>query len=176
MEALDMADFKQAFERTMHNEGGYKLHTVKGDRGGQTFAGISRRFHPDWSGWRHIDYGDLSNPELTGLVMRFYQEEFWERINGEAMQGQGVAETIYDFAVNAGPIVAIKLAQVVVGTTPDGIVGPETSSRLNQSDSELFHLKYALAKVARYAAICNKDPVQKTFLLGWINRTLKELS
>ena len=37
-------------------------------------------------------------------------------------------------------------------------------------------LKYALAKVSRYAEICNRDRTQSNFLLGWINRTLKELT
>nr|VFJ68710.1 MAG: Glycosyl hydrolase 108 [Candidatus Kentron sp. DK] len=43
-----MADFGQAFEKTMRNEGGFQLHTVRGDPGGMTYAGISRRHHPDW--------------------------------------------------------------------------------------------------------------------------------
>ena len=33
-----MADFLPSFERVLRNEGGYVLHTVKNDRGGQTFA------------------------------------------------------------------------------------------------------------------------------------------
>ena len=43
-----MADFEQAFSKTMGAEGGYKLTDIKGDKGGQTYAGISRRFHPDF--------------------------------------------------------------------------------------------------------------------------------
>ena len=33
-----------------------------------------------------------------------------------------------------------------------------------------------LTKVSRYAEICNRDRTQSKFLLGWINRTLKELT
>lgn len=171
-----MAEFKPAFEKTMLSEGGYKLHKVKGDRGGQTFAGISRKFHPDWPGWELIDAGERESTRLTILVQEFFDRRFWDRINGEAIQEQTIADSIYDFAVNAGPVIAIKLAQMVVGVTPDGIVGPKTSTALNTTDPEGFQLKFAIAKVARYATICRKDRTQKKFLLGWINRTLEVLS
>lgn len=171
-----MAEFESAFEKTIQNEGGYALSSVKGDRGGQTYAGIARNFHPAWPGWRYVDNGTTSDIELTALVEQFYREGFWDRINGEVIKDQSMAASIYDFAVNAGPVIAIKLAQMVVGVTPDGVVGPLTSSALNESSPNVFKLQYALAKVARYATICRKDPVQKKFLLGWINRTLEGLS
>lgn len=39
-----MSDFAVAYERMIRNEGGYVLHQVAGDRGGQTYAGIARNF------------------------------------------------------------------------------------------------------------------------------------
>jgi len=49
--------------------------------------------------------------------------------------------------------------------------------RLNQiPDGQRFKEQYALAKIARYVEICNKNPVQVKFLKGWINRTLKGLA
>jgi hypothetical protein len=68
------------------------------------------------------------------------------------------------------------LALHEVGVVPDGAIGPRTLAALNGCDPELFALKYALAKVSRYAEICNRDRTQSKFLLGWINRTLKELT
>lgn len=170
-----MAEFKPAFEETMQNEGGYKLHKVKGDRGGQTFAGISRRWHPDWPGWRYIDTGNQDNPIVTQLTRNFFKIKFWDRINGDVFQDQEMAESVYDFGVNADPIVAVKLVQIILGVTPDGIIGPVTSSALNQLDPETFHLKFFIAKIARYAGICNADKTQKKFLLGWVNRSLEVL-
>jgi len=43
-------------------------------------------------------------------------------------------------------------------------------------DEGTFVLKYAIAKISRYADICNKDHSQGKFLLGWINHTLRGLS
>jgi len=170
-----MAEFGQAFEKMIRNEGGYKLHQVAGDRGGQTFAGIARQFNPQWPGWRYIDAGDLANLELSRLVRDFYKSSYWDRLQGDQIQKQRVAESIFDFAVNAGTATATKLAQIVIGTMPDGVIGPVSLERLNQQDEQIFALKYALAKVTRYAEICNRDREQSKFLLGWINRTVRGL-
>ncbi|WP_132962057.1 glycoside hydrolase family 108 protein [Tepidimonas charontis] len=167
-----MADFLPAFERMIQNEGGYVLHDVPGDRGGQTYAGIARNRHPDWRGWREIDAG--REPEAEA-VREFYREHFWRPLQGEAIRSQAIAQTLFDFAVNAGVKTAVVLAQAVLGgLTPDGKLGPKTLAALNEADEALFIARYALAKIARYAELVRRDRSQAKFLLGWINRTLKE--
>lgn len=168
-----MADFLKAFERTLSNEGGYKLIDVAGDRGGMTYAGIARKFHPSWVGWLSIDAGKVP---ATELVREFYRREFWDKLGADRIEPQRVAETIYDFAVNADWRVAAKLAQVVVGSTPDGVLGEKSIAAINAADPNVFCLAFALAKVRRYADIVSRDRGQAKFLLGWINRTLKELA
>ena len=69
-----MSDFLQAYERMIVNEGGYVLHTVKNDRGGQTYAGIARNAWPEWAGWAYIDAGDTPPAEM---VRGFYRSNFW---------------------------------------------------------------------------------------------------
>lgn len=171
-----MADFEPSFEKMIKNEGGYVLHTVSGDTGGQTYAGIARNFHSSWKGWEIIDRGDMDNDALTEMVREFYKENFWDRVKGDDIKQQGIAETIFDFAVNAGVKTAAKLAQLVVGTTPDGKIGKRSLEQLNASDEETFILKYALAKITRYTEIVKRNPTQRKFLLGWINRTLGALT
>ena len=171
-----MAKFEPAFEKMILNEGGYVLHNVSGDRGGQTYAGIARRFHSNWQGWEIIDRGDMDNPDLTQRVRDFYKENFWDKVKGDDINDQRIGETLFDFAVNAGIRTAAKLAQIVVNATPDGIIGPKSVAELNKFDEETFIPRYALAKIARYAEICKRDSSQKKFLLGWINRTLGGLS
>jgi len=39
-----MANFEPCFEKVIKLEGGYKLHNVKGDKGGITYAGIARNY------------------------------------------------------------------------------------------------------------------------------------
>ena len=170
-----MADFLQAFERASLAEGGYKLHEVAGDRGGMTYAGIARNPNPGWPGWAYIDRGETPPSQL---VRDYYREGWWNPIRGDGIASQDVAYTIYSFATNSSarlrPVVAVKLAQLVAGATPDGVFGPRTLASVNAMEPELFVAKYALARLARYEQIVRRDRTQQKFLLGWLSRTLKE--
>jgi lysozyme family protein len=166
-----MADFAQAFEKMIRNEGGYVLHQVKGDTGGMTYAGIARNKNPQWSGWSAIDAGQTPD---ASVVRAFYKPNYWDSVNGDELP-QIVAESIFDFGVNAGTSVAKKLAQIVVNQTPDGVFGPKTMTAL-QSAGDEFAPMYALAKIKRYLEICNRNPEQSKFLRGWLNRTFKGLA
>ena len=170
-----MAEFLPAFERALIAEGGYKLHTVEHDRGGMTYAGIARKMNPHWPGWAFIDRGDTPPSDL---VRSFYRDGWWNPLAGDDIADQNVAFTLYSFATNSSaykaPKTAIKLAQIVVGTTPDGVMGPKTMGAINLMDPELFLTRYALARMARYAQIVTNDRTQLKFLLGWLNRTLRE--
>ncbi len=168
-----MADFLPAFERTLTAEGGYKLTDIAADRGGQTYAGLSRKNTPNWPGWHHIDQG---RTPPTPLVRDYYKTEYWDRVRGDEIVDQRIAETLYDFGVNAGWKTSAKLAQAVLGATPDGTIGPKTLELLNAADANEFLPLFALAKIKRYADIVKKDKTQSKFLLGWINRTLESLA
>lgn len=167
-----MADFLPAFEAMIANEGGYVLHQVEGDRGGMTYAGIARNMNPNWPGWAVIDEGGTPSADM---VRHFYRVQFWNPICGDEIQSQEVAQAIFDFHVNAGAV-ARKLAQLVVGATPDGAFGPVTIGKINAFDPEKFVLAYALAKIARYRDIVTRDRTQIKFFLGWVNRTLGALA
>lgn len=166
-----MADFLPAFEKMIVAEGGYKLTDIANDKGGQTYAGISRKFHPDWQGWKAVDIGQIPSSDL---VRGFYRQNFWEVVRGDSIMRQDIAESLFSFAVNAGQGTAIKLAQIVAGVTPDGAIGPKTLLAINEMDADYFRAAYALAKVARYRDIVQRDRTQIKFLMGWINRTLKD--
>ena len=165
-----MADFLPAFEVMIKNEGGYVLHDVPGDRGGMTYAGIARNMNPQWPGWPLID---AKQDVPAQMVRDFYKANFWDNIRGDELQHQAIAQTIFDFHVNTGRPARV-LAQLVVGATPDGSFGPRTVAALNAYDPEKFVMAYALAKIARYRDIVTRDRTQIKFLLGWINRTLKD--
>ena len=133
----------------IRDEGGYVLHEVEGDRGGMTYAGIARNMNPSWPGWEFIDN---KQDVPTGLVRDFYRKQFWDDIRGDQINNQRIASAIFNFYVNAGKP-AKTLAQVVIGTSPDGSFGDKTVAQLNVIDPEKFVLAYALAKIARYRDI-----------------------
>ena len=113
-----MADFHIAHDNTSTNEGVYS--NDKRDRGGETYYGISRRFHPSWDGWDILDQykEDKDFPDniqhndfLAPFVDVFYRENFWEKISGDAIVSQDIANYLYDVAVNKGVRSAVKYLQ-----------------------------------------------------------------
>jgi len=167
-----MADFEKAYKRTLKNEGGYSLIKVPGDKGGETYAGISKVYHPTWEGWRYIN-SDFSNDKIHALVYSFYREEFWNKIKGNYFLNQSVAESLYDFAVNVGYSRAVKLTQIVVGTKRDGIIGPVTIKAINDKKPGVFNTRFTLLKILFYANLVERDKRQRKFFYGWVNRALK---
>ena len=181
-----MANFDIAFEKTLDMEGGYKLHTVKGDNGGMTFAGISRVYWPDWPGWPFIDKGEVSGLRIEGMVKAFFKDNFWDKIYGDQIGFQSVAEVIYDFAVNSNIDDAVPCVQKIVGTQVDGKFGPKTFAKLNayvvnEMAEELFCAKYNLLRIFHCKDACVRDKRKcwdrvtsnLKFLCGWINRVEK---
>ena len=85
-----MAEFKVAYAITAAHEGGYVNDPV--DRGGETYRGIARVHHPDWSGWRRVDAQRRkagfprtlgSDRALQDAVRRFYKKAYWDRFDGD---------------------------------------------------------------------------------------------
>lgn len=186
-----MAQFNPAYEGMIRDEGGYRLHTVEGDTGGMTYAGIARNKNPDWPGWAIIDAGQTPP---TQLVRDFYLIGYWLPIRGDDIVDQGIAATLFNFAVNTSapgrPTLAIKLAQIALHVEPDGVFGERTLAAINTPPAgcspevwgELFELRYFLAKMTRYAELCAKDravinwgkSTARKFLSGWLNRSIRE--
>lgn len=168
--------FERAFAATMKREGGYVLHEVAGDTGGQTYAGIARKPNPSWAGWEYIDRKETPP---TQLVRDFYWEGYWKPLRADELRAD-IAISLYDFAVNTSapgsPKTAVKLVQLMVGTEPDGSMGPKTIAALNAVPEKEFASAFFVAKMARYAQIVNRDRSQSKFLLGWLNRSLGALT
>ena len=159
-----MADFEKAVQKVIRREGGAKFTDIAEDKGGATKYGISQRAFPN------ENIRNLTEARAKEL----YRLNYWNKAQGDKIASQAVAESVFDACVNMGVKPACKLAQLAVDVIPvDGIVGKDTLKALNAVDEDLFLAKFALEKVGRYAAICNKDRTQSKFLLGWINRTME---
>lgn len=178
-----MADFIKEFEILDKIEGGYTNNPK--DRGKETYKGISRKSHPDWSGWKIIDSMKKAvnfpknldaNKDLQNSVKNFYKKEYWDAISGDNINNQRVAGCVFDFAVHAGIKISAKLIQGLVNAKQDGDIGPKTLAAINNNpdpaeiveDLTIKHLQY-------YAAICKKNRSQRGFFFGWTLRALSKL-
>lgn len=179
-----MARFTPAYKITHGNEGGYA--NVEGDAGGETYRGIARNFHPDWNGWPIIDQvkqekGPLPNgyviedASLDNLVKDFYKQNFWDPILGDRIRNQNVANLLYDFGVNSGTGTAVTKLQMAINETGhniavDGVMGPQTLSALNSSNSAVIHDRLKQLREEYVRDLVNQDPTQAKFLDGWLAR------
>ena len=137
-----MAKFEIAYKKTAGNEGGW--NHVKGDRGGETYKGIARNFFPKWPGWPIVDRNKplkhnqiIKSQELDKLVHDFYKIRFWDVVNGDEIENQSIANTLYDFGVNAGHGTSIKNLQKIFGLPTTGKITAELLDRINNPEKYL---------------------------------------
>lgn len=114
-----MANFKEAFDKVVFNEGGYV--NDPDDAGGETYMGISRKAHPNAIIWKHIDkitakYKTAKtitkylkqNKELTREIEAIYKSDYWSKFNLDKEKSQRLANQIFDSAVNCGVSATLK--------------------------------------------------------------------
>ena len=183
-----MASFKEAFKKIEGIE--YSsvqdiLHKNKNETG-LTFFGIYETAHEHWEGWEYVylmirkHHGDLKraseacfeNDNLIESVKDFYYKKFWLPLKLNMIESQKIAEEMYFFYMNTGNKKrTIKMAQLIVGATPDGFIGIETITKLNNFDEELFDRAYDLKEMEYHARLVQANPKRCLLnLVGWIRR------
>lgn len=193
-----MANFKVAYQKTMASEGGYSYDPA--DRGGETWKGVARNMHPDWKGWDIIDRkrkqpgfpGSLKkDEELEICVQQFYKKYFWDTMNLDDYESQGIADELFDTGVNMGVGTAVKFLQrslnvfnkeqtLYPNISVDGSYGPGTHKALKSFMSQvprdrwicLYKALNALQGV-RYIEIAEKNESQEKFMFGWFTRVFE---
>lgn len=181
-----MSDFRIAEQLTGINEGGYV--NDPNDKGGETYAGISRNNWSGWRGWLIIDglkdtagisaalinQKAKANAQLTELIWSFYKQNFWDINQLSLIRDQQLANTVYDFGVNSGTVRAAKYLQDSVNLVSalnlatDGIIGPVTIQAVNTSDPAKLTLIYNSKRQAFYSSIAKGT--QARFLKSWLSR------
>jgi lysozyme family protein len=187
-----MADFKNAFQKTMGHEGNY-VHDPD-DPGGETYKGIARRFNPGWKGWSTIDAlkdsngfpGNLnSDPELQAEVETFYKQHYWDKFWGDDIPDQGLSNELFDTGVNMGVNRAVEFLQQGLNAlnrneknyldiVVDGGFGPKTLEALASYLSKdqpgyLFKIMNILQGM-HYLNRMKQSPTQEKYARGWLNR------
>jgi lysozyme family protein len=175
-----MADLLLALAPLYADEGAWS--DTPGDKGGETYRGISRVDWPQWEGWPALDAAKQEpnfpanlkeNAELPPLVEAFYRTRFW-RFDG--VTDQQVANKLFNEAVNLGvwklvqiAQTALKLAEGFAGAI-DGVWGPATEAAVNAVDATKFLAKLRGLLCIRYHQILLLDPSQEKFSDSWFMR------
>lgn len=179
-----MAEFDLAHWFTARYEGGISDHPA--DRGGYTAFGISTEFMKDFAA-RAKNQPLLASLGLSGTVNRHYMKKitagmaakifraaFWNPYELSAFCQQA-ATVIYDTGVNCGGKTSLRLFQQAINAVSganlavDGIFGPKSRQAIGAYGRAAAERALAL-RISRYHEICARNPSQKVFLKGWLNR------
>lgn len=163
-----MADFDRYAPTLLQLEGGFVNHPD--DNGGITNKGITLSTYRAYCG-QNKTVKDLQNMSY-GTWKKIMKDLYWDKVQGDKIDNQSLAEIIADWAVNSGQA-GIRKAQEVIGCKQDGIVGPITLSMINTADAKMLHERLWNARQQFYINIVKRNPTQKVFMNGWMNRLNK---
>lgn len=186
-----MATFLTAYKNyILPAEGGYA--NVKEDKGGETYAGIARNFHPNWEGWPFIDKIKATRvikrnekfPELTPKVEAFYLN-VWSKNNFDKIINQDVSNILFDWYINSGSNAVNTRGVETYGIDEilnrdfgfslpiDSKFDSETIKAINSVDPVKL---YTIIKEERrkfYEVLIKNNPSQQVFAAGWFSRIAK---
>jgi lysozyme family protein len=188
-----MASFALAFAALKATEGGWS--DDERDRGGETYAGISRRHYPRWSGWKRIDAAKRSkgfpanlaaDRYLPRMIARFYKRHYWDRFLGDDLPLDELGAELLDASVNVGLKRAVRFMQESLNLlnrnqqdypdiVVDGLLGERTLEVMRRHLAVNRTPRYLL-KVANivqggfYLDIMRQNPRQERFARGWLDR------
>jgi lysozyme family protein len=182
--------FDTVYAATMKLEGGYANNP--NDKGGETYCGISRRFHPTWFGWKIIDRINAKQKikhneifvELNGYVKAFYKLNFWNKIEGDFLKRSNIQIEVFDTAVNCGVGVASKNLQRALNLLNhnqklwpdlivDGLIGNKTidlQTKLSLKKATVLLKILKILRGAYYINIAERRNDQEVWIENWLGR------
>ncbi|NPV12722.1 MAG: hypothetical protein HPY57_13125 [Ignavibacteria bacterium] len=181
--------FDKSYERLIKHEGGYV--NDPDDKGGETYKGISRRYNPNWEGWKIIDEykskGKLSelknNNELERLTAEFYKKEYWDYFRLDTLP-EVIADEIFEQSVNLGKQRTTTFIQITCNilnnnqklypnVKVDGKFGDTTYNTLltciKNRGTRLVYNILNILQGSHYIEIMLTNETQEKFI-GWFSR------
>lgn len=151
-------------------EGGFVNHP--NDKGGATNIGITIDTFRYYRQCRKLpnptieDLKNISFEEWVDILKTLY----WDRWQADNINNQSIANLLVDWVWGSG-VYGIKYPQQVLHVVVDGIVGVNTLTAINSytNQEELFQKLWDRRK-QHFESIVQRDPSQKVFLKGWMNR------
>lgn len=166
-----MANVRKLLPFILMWEGGYVNDPV--DKGGATNMGVTigtwRKVGYDKDGDGDIDVDDLRLLSKDDVLNRVLKPHYWDKWKADQIKSQSVANILVDWVWGSGAN-GIKIPQKLLGLTVDGIVGPKTLAAVNSSDSLVLFNTIKAEREAFLYRIVERDPSQKRFIKGWLNR------
>ena len=168
------------------------------DSGGETVFGVARVKNPHLAMWREVDlikqqldkeykaecknysvgsreYALKISQELMkrqsirSECRNFYYAEYWLKMKCDIVANDDFATNLFLLGVNAGTKRAIRVGQEACGIIADGIIGKNTVQAWRLAEKQQV-LKFTSIEIDYYHSLAKKNPKNKVFLEGWLNR------
>lgn len=162
--------FVRAREYNIKKNGGI----LAGDKGGYTIVGITHKTFEDYLRKNGIKTTEAEAHRAMAVMtfdtwLSVFRSVCWDKIGGDGIRSQSVANTIADWCWISGPAI-IKKVQAIVAATPDGVVGPKTIAAINNQSAKMLFNKIQAERKKHIATIVRLTPCNKKFEKGWLNR------
>ena len=138
------------------------------DKGGCTMKGVTidtfRKYYGEYK--TCSDLKKITDEQW----LHIFEKGYWEPCKANEIENQSIANIIVDWAWMSGTKTTIKKIQKILGIKTDGIVGKQTINAINSSNQEELFKNIYNKREEFYYNICDNNPSQKIFLIGWLNR------
>jgi lysozyme family protein len=166
-----MASFDLFLPLLLRFEGGYVDDPT--DPGGETNKGVTMATFRQCS---HELLGiDPTSDNLKALTDAqagiIYRILYWDKMGGDSVQSQDLANIVCDFYVNAGTNATAMLQRILnsmgAKVIPDGWIGPASIQALNALNQTDVYRQYKRSRIHYYQTMSQRFP---QFLSGWLSR------
>jgi lysozyme family protein len=141
------------------------------DSGGETMKGITYATWQRYYGATYSRFIAMADEDWSTI----FKNGYWNVIKGDDINSQKIANTIVDFFWNSGGYAEVD-SQILLNAlfsdhlTVDGCFGQLTINAINEADATSFYNALIERRKQFYLDIVEKNPSQKEFLQGWMNR------
>lgn len=149
---------------------GQSITNTKGDKGGLTNNGITLN---TWKtlGWDKNNDGTINEQDLRLITPKDHEyilkTGFWNKSRADSINNPKVAAYVTDYVWGSGDL-AYKLMHQAFNLNPKLEMSEELLNELNNNPDSLDILHNSRTNF--YKQIVRRDPSQRKFLKGWLNR------
>lgn len=168
-----MAQFQIAYDIVRKHEGGYQKmpedsgnYNSRGQNVGTNW-GINAQVYESYLKRPPTEQDMRNMPRHIALAI--FKQLYWDRIKGDQIRDQQVANILFDGHVNHGKW-GIQMMQQALGVSRDGVVGPQTLAAINNANPFTLFNEYKKIRRAGYIDLVRRRPKDERFLRGWLIR------